>query len=73
MPSILNVTPFGVLGDAGVITEALYRGARAAGEDFVLDSTSYINEDSGVDQQSDNATFQITHNINEHELVYLAG
>ena len=70
LPSILNTLPQGIVPELE-ITEGLYHGSIAGGEDFILDSISHSNVDQGVDQQSDNVTLQVTHNIGEHELVYI--
>ncbi|WP_159819283.1 TonB-dependent receptor [Colwellia sp. 20A7] len=73
LPYIMDNTPPGSLGPAGGLAEAYYRGSIAGGEDYIMNGTSYTNEDTILDQQSESVTFQVTHNIGDHELVYLAG
>ena len=73
LPSIIEANPPGVLGQAGGLTEAIYRSQLAAGEDHIYDDTAYTNEDTGVNLESNNVTFQVTQDIGEHELVYLFG
>ena len=55
------------------ITAAVYHQARLAGEDFTFDDASYINDIQHMDQDADNVTFQLTHDLNGYELVYLFG
>ena len=58
---------------ANPLTVPIFFGSLAGGEDFVLDNTTYTNDFTGVDQESENFTFQVSHDIGEHELVYLFG
>jgi len=43
------------------------------GENYILDDTSYVNGKEGIEQVSDSVTFKVTHQLGDHELVYLAG
>lgn len=60
----LNTNPFSV---------PFFFNALAAGEEFKVNDVSFTNEDTGVDHEGENVTFQVTHNFGEHELVYIAG
>ena len=52
---------------------ASYLQSSAAGEDFIYDDTAYINEIGHLDQDADNVTLEMTHQLGEYELVYLLG
>lgn len=63
------VPPSAVIG----LGATIYSLARDAGEDFVYDDVSYINEDDKLEQNTDGLTLQLTQLLGEHELVYLFG
>ncbi|KCZ86091.1 putative TonB-dependent receptor [Hyphomonas adhaerens MHS-3] len=51
----------------------IYFGSRALGEDFILDNTSFINEEEATEQESFTTTFQAKHDFGSNELTYLFG
>lgn len=50
-----------------------YSIARANGENYRYDDNSHLNVDDNAKQNADNVTLQITHELGDHELVYLMG
>ena len=72
VPSILDLVGPGVIPNGDII-DGLYFPSIAAGEDFIFDDTTYASELEGAEQISDNITFKITHQLGDHELVYIAG
>lgn len=70
---IENDPSFSPGSQAEALSAAIYNASKAAGEDFVYNDDSYIDDLQEMEQDADNVTFQVTQDLNGHELVYLFG
>lgn len=67
----LHLNGPGLPGLEGILANRIFAQNAAGGENFEYDDNSYSSINT-TDQDAKNATFQITHKLGEHELVYLA-
>lgn len=72
-PSLLSAGITTGITGGNALTVPIFFGTVDSGEDFISDDTTFNDADAGIDQKSESVTFQVTHNLGEHELVYLAG
>lgn len=61
------------LPPAAAVPEASIGIALAGGEDYKFNDNSFSDVPSRVEQDADNVTFQVTHDLGEHELTYIFG